>query len=100
MRARYPTPPGPLRYTHEQVTAEIDRYIRRQPRGIVTKLARAAGMPTHAFSKRQGNELTWTIEQIGALAEAIKAPTGWPWVPWEVGEALDSVKRLVDQGKP
>jgi hypothetical protein len=42
-------------------------------------------MDDSAFSHRLvGERSRFTLEQLGAIADALDAPPGWPFVPWEL----------------
>lgn len=81
------------------IVAEIRRYVERAPRGTAKRLAEAAGMDHAGFSNRihEQRGMRFNYEQLGAIADAIGAPPGWPLVRWNVGEALATVMRLAGE---
>lgn len=95
MPERLPLPPGPYRYVYKDVTREIGRYIAKSPRGTKKDLAAATGMDHTAFAHRMAGRYRFSFEQIGAIAEAAKAPPGWPWLPWVEAEAFAAFRQLL-----
>jgi hypothetical protein len=78
------------------IAEELRQYLEHAPRGTAKRLAEAAGMDHAGFSNRlhEHRGMRFNYEQIGAIADAIGAPPGWPLVKWNVGEALATVLRL------
>lgn len=94
---RKPNPPREAsRYSHSMVVAEIRSYLETAPRGTAKKLAEIAGMDHAGFSNRLHEQrgMRFNYEQLGAIADAIGAPPGWPLVNWKIGEAVATVMRL------
>jgi hypothetical protein len=78
------------RYTTSRATAEVAEQLRRRGRGAAKQAALAIGRTEQAFSaKMRGRYSSLSVEEFGLLAEFWGAPTGWPWVPWELGEVID-----------
>jgi hypothetical protein len=89
------------RYTLERVATEIEEQIRRRGRGSQKDAAIGIGLSEQAFSHKQtGTHSNWSVEELGRLATYWKAPVGWPWVPWDEGEALDALRRMSRAGGP
>lgn len=92
------------RYTPDSARLEIRRVIDQQKknRGLKKRLAIAAGIDSSGFTHRLNGRpgYTFSIEEIGSIAEEAKGPTGWPWVPWEIGEAFDAYRRMVAAANP
>ena len=83
------------------VVAEIRKYLEQAPRGTAKRLAEAAGMDHAGFSNRLHEQrgMRFNYEQLGAIADAIEAPPGWPLVKWNVGEAVAAVMRLTESDR-
>lgn len=94
---RLPPPTGPLPYSYESATKEIQRYLDRMPRGTQKQLAAACGIESQSFSHRmtQYRGERFSIEHFAAICREAKAPTAWPFLKWETGEAFDSVQKLL-----
>jgi hypothetical protein len=77
------------RYSAKQVSLEITAAIKRKGRGTHKELAAHMGWDSTQLSHRLAGDTTrWKIEQIGAIADFLEAPPGWPFLPWEVAVAL------------
>jgi transcriptional regulator with XRE-family HTH domain len=76
------------RYSDEAVAERIDRA--RKQLGLTNKeLAGKVGILEASWSRKmrgQGN--TFTLTEIAAVADALEAPAGWPFVDWEYAEAM------------
>lgn len=98
---RTPPPAGPLPYTYEAATKEIQRYLDRMPRGTQKQLAAACGIESQSFSHRmtQYRGERFTVEHFAAICREANAPTAWPFVKWEKGEAFDSFQKLLASHK-
>ena len=81
-----PVPPPPSRYSYRAAVEEIGRCIdeeAKKPNGLTQKqIAGAANLDESAFShRRTGAKSKLTLEHIGAIADFLNAPPGWPFVP-------------------
>jgi hypothetical protein len=86
-------PPRTGRYSLNAARKEIVKVISQQPRGTKKRLAISLGLEPDGLSHRLSGRFELTIEQIGVIADELDAPTGWPWIPWDLGEAFDAAHR-------
>lgn len=94
--AHAPASDGP-RYSYAAVTKEIGRVVEPMKRGTKKRLAAAAKMSASDFRHRMTeyrNE-RFSFEEIGAIAEELDAPPGWPWLKWETAEAVESHRKAL-----
>lgn len=75
------------------IVSEIRTYLAGAPRGTAKRLAETAGMDQSGFSNRLNEQrgMRFSYEQLGAIADAIGAPPGWPLVRWQVGEMVAAI---------
>lgn len=94
-------PPGRSRFSYEDVTAEISKAVAHAPRGTKKSLAAACGVDSAGFSHRMTGYRgeRFTVEQLGAIADELQAPTGWPFLSWTDAEAYDALRRIIDGAK-
>ncbi len=72
-----------VRYDHDVIARRVE--MARQKRGMLVKdLAEAAGLQMWAWYKksRRANS-TFTLAELSAIADALDAPEGWPFVEWK-----------------
>jgi hypothetical protein len=86
MPKQLPTPTPESRYSYrraaDEVAAEIDERTDLEGPGFQKQVAGAIGLDESAFSHRlTGVKSKFTIEQLGAIADFLQAPPGWPFVP-------------------
>lgn len=79
----------PSRYSTDRVCDEIEAAL--SARDLDDKeVAVAVGISqpqfSHKLRTRKGS--SWRIEELGLIADFLKAPPGWPFVPWDVGDRL------------
>jgi hypothetical protein len=76
------------RYSYEAVVIEIRRKLGDE--GVSHKSAAAAcKLSDTGFSQRLRGEESWfKVEHLGAIADALKAPPGWPLIPWELADQM------------
>lgn len=75
--------PQATRYPYADVLAEVQRVVAAQPRGTSKALAAVCNLHSAGFSERlRGGGKAFSIEQLGAIADALGAPAGWPFVEW------------------
>ena len=71
------------RYNHDVIAERVE--CARQKSGMLVKdLAAAADLQTWAWykkSRRLGS--TFTLDELSAIADALNAPEGWPFVEWK-----------------
>jgi hypothetical protein len=85
---RQPRPLG--RYSLQKVILELEEQFRRRGRGSKTALAVDLGFRPPEITKRQDDEEAhWNLEDLGRVADAWEAPTGWPFIPWDEAELRD-----------
>lgn len=76
------------RYSTKAVSLEIAAAIKRKGRGTHKALAAHMGWGHTQLSHRLAVDTTrWRIEEIGAIADFLDAPPGWPFVAWDVAAA-------------
>ncbi len=99
------------RFDYEDITAEIQAFIDRNPRGTQQRLAEAVfpeASPrdaTSAFRHRMDEYRgeRFSFEELGRVAveagkllgKAEGAPTGWPFISWREADAVDGVLRAL-----
>jgi hypothetical protein len=77
------------RYSAKHVSLEIAAAIARKGRGTHKALAAHMGWTSQQLSHRLAVDTTrWKVEEIGAIADFMRAPPGWPFVAWDVAEAV------------
>jgi hypothetical protein len=81
------TRPGWLdktRYTYKAILDEVRLVVESMPRGTHRALGDACNLDHPGFSKRLagGRGYSFSIEHLGAIADALNAPPGWPFIPW------------------
>lgn len=71
------------RFRYEQIVQRVERA--REEKAISTKaLAEQVGITGSAwYRKLRDNGSRFTLDEFGAIAEALDAPEGWPFVEWE-----------------
>jgi hypothetical protein len=86
----------PARYRAKSAASEIDRFLseRRDEKGkplyLAKELADAGGMSESTFShKMAGRRSKFTVNELGLIADHVKAPPAWPFYPWELCEVID-----------
>lgn len=95
-------PPRPLgRYSLKKVILELEEQFRRRGRGSKTALALDLGYRPSEITKRQDDdEAHWNLEDLGRVAEAWKAPAGWPFIAWDEADERDQLWRARHRKKP
>lgn len=89
-----PTEPLPTsRYSYEAAALEVERLLKRKGRGSQKQAAAACGLTASQFSKRVYGVEMFRVEHFGAIADWAGAPTGWPFIPWEIAEERDKAFR-------
>lgn len=43
---------------------------------------------TQLSHRLAGDTVGWKLEEIGAIADFLNAPPGWPFVPWDISAAV------------
>jgi hypothetical protein len=88
-------PPAP-RYTYPRVTDEIEAALKRSPRGTQARLSEVLDMDSGTFrntmKSREGAR--FSIEQLGVIADRLKAPKGWPWLTWDEAKLYEAFLKL------
>lgn len=94
-------PPSRSRFSYEAVTEEIARAVAASPRGTKKALASACGIDAAGFSHRMTGYRgeRFTVEQLGAIADELGAPSFWPFAAWSEGEAYDALRKIIDGAK-
>jgi hypothetical protein len=89
------------RYSLARVIEEIEEQFTRRGRRSRKDLAIALGFGAQsAINKRQDDdEAHWNIEDLGRVAEAWNAPTGWPFIPWDEAFERDEAWKKRKGGK-
>lgn len=91
----------PVRYTYAAVRSEIEAFLKDKGRGggrgASKRLAGALDLDAPGFRHKliEYRGERFTVEQLGAIADAANAPVGWPFVPWEDGRDLQDAERFV-----
>ena len=69
----------------------------RLQRGLTaSELARRIGLPKHPFSRKVRIEgSTFSVEELGLIADALEAPPGWPFLEPEMGELLAASMKVL-----
>lgn len=77
-------PEEPTRYTYNAVLDEVRSVVGSMPRGTHRALGVACNLDHPGFSKRLagGQGYSFSIEHLGAIADTLNAPPGWPFIPW------------------
>jgi len=90
--------PGTSRYPHSAIALEIERILDRGERGTKKRAAQAAGLDPSSLRNRitEREGYRFSVDEIGAIAQELGAPTGWPFVPWEEGERWDAFRTLME----
>jgi hypothetical protein len=85
-------PEQPSRYSYNEVVAEVARVLETMPRGTQKVLAIACNLDSPGFTNRMAKAGSrFTLEQIGALADALQAPPGWPFLSWSSDATTSAV---------
>lgn len=104
-KAPKPPPPEelPARYRSKAAAREIEQFLeeRKDERGkplfLAKELAAAADMSESTFShKMAGRNTRFTVNELGLIADHLRAPPGWPFYPWGLCEIMG--KALRDAG--
>jgi transcriptional regulator with XRE-family HTH domain len=90
-----PDPVPVSRYTLEKIGLEIRSAIEdgrglpdsKKKRGYHSRIAEYLGMSSQQLSHRLSGDYELTIEMVGAIAEFMNAPPGWPFIPWNIASA-------------
>ncbi len=82
--------PERSRYSYEQICLEIESRLSK--RGMQARAAEACLLATPQFNKRLHRTSTerFEIEHLGAIADFLRAPPGWPLIPWHVAERMEA----------
>lgn len=72
---------------------EVHRTIQNHPRGTHASVARELGISSQQLSHRLANDYDFTLEEIGIVADFLRAPAGWPFISWGEGEERDEAYR-------
>lgn len=78
-------PPPPSRYSYKDATREIARELATREVGTQKQVAGYCNLTEQQFSHRmRGVWSKFTVEHFGAIADHLKMPAGWPFIPAEV----------------
>ncbi len=90
-----PTPAQPSRYSTVDVCQRIESM--REKLGLMQKdVAAAIGALESQYSKKIRNHLSsFTVDEIGAVAELFQAPPGWPFIDEESARLLLAVQEYL-----
>lgn len=79
------------RYDMREICARVER--RRRERKLEAKQAAGIlGLKKWDWSRKVNNKgSTFTLAELAILADALEAPTGWPFVDERLGHALDQL---------
>lgn len=76
------------RYSYEAVVIEIRRKLKDKDVSH-KKAAEACKLSDTGFSQRLRGEESWfKLEHLGAIADLLGAPPGWPLIHWELAEHM------------
>jgi hypothetical protein len=83
------------RHSYAEVVHEIRRQLDERGRGAYKDAAAACLMPPPAFSQRlRGKHSRLEVEHLGALADFLGAPKGWPLISWALAKDMaDALKK-------
>lgn len=92
-------PDEATRYPYRTVAKEIERALDAGPIGTKKRCAQAAGLSPDGLRNRivARPGYRFAVDEIGAIAKELGAPTGWPFVPWDEAERLDKLRELLAQ---
>jgi hypothetical protein len=77
-----------VRYAYDEVLSEVVRVVKRMPRGTGSALAAAANLRPSEMSHRLAGRVRFPVEELGAIADALHGPPGWPFIQWHQGDAV------------
>jgi hypothetical protein len=96
---RKPRPLG--RYSLRKVILELEEQFERRGRGSKTALALDLGFRPPEITRRQDDdEVHWNLEDLGRVADAWGAPTGWPFIPWDEAKEREDLWKGRARKKP
>lgn len=81
-------PPAKSRYPDQLVADRIEAK-RKELEVTVAAAADVAGFSEWSWYKKADGTTPFKVEEIGRIAEAFKAPSGWPFIEWSAGQLLD-----------
>lgn len=86
------TSSGGGRYDEREIAARVEAL--RRARGVeIKRICADLGMEKWDWSRKvRLDRSSFTIEELGKIAELLKAPMGWPFIPIEVGEILERLR--------
>lgn len=89
---RKKSPAAGGRYDEREIAARVEAL--RRARGVEVKAICAhLGMEKWDWSRKvRLDRSSFTIDELGRIADFLAAPVGWPFVPTELGEILDRLK--------
>jgi hypothetical protein len=86
-----PSQPPTSRFSYRRVVEEIEAQIDGRGIGAQKAVAGYVNLDESAFSHRlTGVKSKFTVEQLGAIADFWRAPTGWPFIPWDEAEQREA----------
>ncbi len=76
------------RYDPREIAARIDK--RRRQRGLsVRAMCETVGLQRWDWSRKvRLDGSSFTLDEIGRIADVLEAPPGWPFLPEEIGEMV------------
>ena len=81
------------RFDHDEIAARVEQARVRQGMQVKDLCAAARLAPFAWYKKTRRSGSTFTLDELSAIAEALDAPPGWPFVEREVGEAMTKAGR-------
>jgi hypothetical protein len=77
------------RFDEREISARVEKL--RRDRGVeVKEICAAIGLEKWDWSRKvRLDRSTFSIRELGLIADYLDAPTGWPFVAPEVGQLLD-----------
>lgn len=83
------------RYDMSQILDRIE-HLRHKRRLQRKDIAISVGISEAQFSKKMRQHLsTFTLEEIGAIADVLEAPPGWPFLDTESTDLLAAVQAFL-----
>lgn len=75
-------PPPKSRYSYAAATLEVEKQLTKRGRGAQKQVAGYCNLTEQQFSHRmRGVYAFFEIEHFGAIADFLRMPPGWPFVP-------------------
>jgi hypothetical protein len=97
-----PAPISPAAISQERFPRKIivDRIEDALARNDLTvkQIAKSFNLTVWSIYKKLGEKAPFSVEELDLIGQILSAPTGWPFIDWDLGLAIDH--QLLGKPKP